>query len=481
MLMVPAAATELAPPIPTDDNVDPPEANPLSVLPNYLRRDAEGYIIQNLDTTNPMVERDRIGRNAAAATPTTPAVTAINPITDASTQRIAWREVKVKIGKVFAGSTVTWTMRHLFTPHRVTTPGTATTPEITAPDGDPRFRGSWAHAIQAYRQSFTASQFYGANGFEPGEPTSESTPGTASTTVDPNGYTAIRVNLPPIAFNKARVSIQIDALPDTLDLIDHEVPAVVVIDPGHGVGPIRNDSKDGTTGKFTNVREHDTVWDIGNRMLSEFRQTAQTENLVLSSTMTRQNRNNVTFSARKRVGREQGADLYLSIHFNNDGEEGMRHPFGQTDSSSNLNRAEDWALCYRVRRAVQFAISEVEPGERHNAAHHPQTSEGWERNTFTAGTPLATLRDGAEPHNGNQTIPPVYAPCRAALIEIEWVQNSLADQLFNGNTGYNEISGAISLTHLANQMRGQTATRLVEACINDQFVRDTANEPQPIN
>jgi N-acetylmuramoyl-L-alanine amidase len=469
-LLTPATASELSPRL--VDNED--QIVPGSERPNYLRRDIDGNVLRRLSTTNAMVERD--------PTPTEPE----DQIQDASTRRIAWREVKVKIGNIYEGKTVEWSMTPQFTPSVVTTPATATTAEVLGlhPDG-PRFRGSWSTAAQAgHRHRFAPSIAYEDYEFETiphgnGETgTNEELSGRATTIIE-DGYTAIRVNLPPIGFNKARISIKIEGSETKLDLLDLEVPAVVVIDPGHGRVAIPNDSKDGTIGEFTQVREHDTVLDIANRMISEYNVQSPARSILGRIILTREGRENITFAQRKRVARENGGDLYLSLHFNNDGLETMRHPFGETDSSGNLNRSDDWAFCYRARRAIQAAILNVEPEESRNIPTHWQTTNGWERNRFTAGTPLATCRDGASPHNGNQSLAATYAPCRAALIEIEWLQNREADELFNANTGYEEISGDVSLTELADRMRQETAVRLATACINDALVRDDADEPAP--
>jgi hypothetical protein len=117
--------------------------------------------------------------------------------------------------------------------------------------GPPHFRGKWGSAgLAGHRHRFSQSEAY------PGHPCQQTTilgesetfanvSTEAQTTVDPEGYTAIRVNLPPIGFNKARVSIEIDRPGPKLDLLDLEVPAGVVSDPGHGVHPLRREQSKG--------------------------------------------------------------------------------------------------------------------------------------------------------------------------------------------------------------------------------------------
>ena len=59
----------------------------------------------------------------------------------------------------------------------------------------------------------------------------------AETAADSNGETAIRINLPPIGLNAATVTIEIEKYPGAIAEIDFIVPAIVVIDPGHGGDP----------------------------------------------------------------------------------------------------------------------------------------------------------------------------------------------------------------------------------------------------
>ena len=131
--------------------------------------------------------------------------------------RIAHREIKIRIGGggTLEGKEVTWSMEPLF-----------------APEGqeDPIFRGDWADSAN-HSDRFESSQTYGAYDF------SRTSQEQGKTTIDAQGYSAIRVNLPPIGFNRARINIEIeDASGRPIKAIDVEVPAVVVIDPGHG-GP----------------------------------------------------------------------------------------------------------------------------------------------------------------------------------------------------------------------------------------------------
>ncbi len=136
-------------------------------------------------------ERPNVGN------PLTPLVE-VNPYTS----KIAHRELKVSFDESLNGKTVTWFLEML--------PGA--TPAM--------IRGQWLNGRKRFQESTT----YGRHGF------------SGITTKIVNGHSAIRVNVPPIGLNQARVKIRVAALHAnrTIYLLDMEVPAVVVIDPGHG-------------------------------------------------------------------------------------------------------------------------------------------------------------------------------------------------------------------------------------------------------
>jgi N-acetylmuramoyl-L-alanine amidase len=429
--------------------------------------------------------------------------------------------VKVKVGKMLAGKTVNWSMTAQFTPFVVTS-GVGVPPEVLGPDPDgPRFRGKWAHAATvAHLHRFSPSTAYqsaglggnfsfanlnlaaDANGDLP-EGGTESSHDRATTTVDPDGYTAIRVNLPPIGFNKARVSIQIAGF-TPIDLLDLEVPAVVVIDPGHGRLPIRNNSSAGTTGLFSEVRECDTVLDIGNRAIAKIRKISVADQRLLKVYSTKTPtapRENVAMANRLARTRQYGADTTVSLHFDGATEEKngkialYRNPFAMIDMDNNVynrNPRADWALGLRIRKSVQQAISTTEPTasvqesatayQTYNNAHPQDQAEilTSEINEARLQHGLWAIHDGTAPiaNNGNYKNegPPEirYVPNRATLIEIERIHNKQADLLYNGNTSYNAATGETVLTSTANSVRQETAENIARASVNDILVRDLA-------
>jgi N-acetylmuramoyl-L-alanine amidase len=360
---------------------------------------------------------------------------------DAANNRIAHRELKVSIGSALKDKKVTWSMEAKFTPTGAS---------------QPRFRGDWATAAEAHRNRFEASTTYGANAYrtvsqEQGE-----------TTVDANGFTAIRVNVPPWGLNQARIKIQIEGSTTPIELIDLEVPGVIVIDPGHGVGAAGGSNAIGGSGVTTGALEHEFALDIGTRMAADLRRRRDAERLPVKVYMTRTGTGNLSFPDRTRVARENGCDVYVSIHFNGvDGVPLRRHPFGMWDSTGNQNLSEDQALAVRLRQAVQRAIAAVEPEESRNAATDGITSETHEANLQKGLDTCSDSTNNTTPnYNGNI---PGHTPCRAALIELEWMSNNRADLLFN--------EGNASLSSTADRMREEAAQAMADASIEDLYTQ----------
>lgn len=422
VILIPAFATELAPRL-VDDN---DRVIAASSLPNYLLRDAEGSIIHSLDTTNPMVERD----------PTSPVVA--NRILDASTRRIAWREIKIKAGKYFAGKTVTWSMTEQFTPSEEFWPGAPHGADYRAlrPEpGGPRFRGEWTHAYHNengqvdYRRSFSPSETYDTHDFEVKTRTNESSPGSATTTVDPDGYSAIRVNLPPIGFNKARISIEIAGVPGNLNILDLEVPAVVVIDPGHGGREnVQGSNANNATARPSGTLERDMTLDYALCLQTRFAQGPATEGGLLRVVLTRQIDNfNPTGSARAIKARDFGADVLFSIHFNASISHTARGSEVLVRGNSNVNETEDSQLGQRVLDAIMGITTIYDPANAHNRG---VKNYAWSE-TLKRDIPSewAVLSDNSY---GNTA---TYHPIRGVIAEIEFIDIPSGDALLN--TGSN--------------------------------------------
>jgi len=365
-------------------------------------------------------------------------------VNDASTIRIAWRDMKVKIGKCLAGKKVTWSMTPLFTPWHAT----AEHPE-GEPESAPRFRGKWGTAANAaHRNRFSASSQYGAHDFAALDPETEA--GTnkqvhqrARTTVDDDGYTAIRVNLPPIGFNKARIRIEIENRPP-LDLIDLEVSAVVVIDPGHGdADPGNNPRYIRGNGSVWRPKESEMVMDIANRLATKLRQTPEAWRGALRVKLTRANDNEFpTLQERPELAKEQGSDIFLSIHFNDKGDDeigddpqsttrGTRVFIrSTTGTGANLN----WDAEVVLARLVGLAtIQAAAPFDGHNFVDADYEEEPEPFPHTNAGASGALYRECgykvlSESYMGHFTH---YTPIKAVLLEVDFLDHWDIDWLFN--------------------------------------------------
>jgi hypothetical protein len=254
--------------------------------------------------------------------------------------------------------------------------------------------------------------------------------------------------------------LEIEGSNAPVKLVDLEVPGVIVIDPGHGIGTAGGSREIGATGVTTQAEEHAIALDIARRMAADLRRLRDTEHLQLKVFLTRTGTANVSFQNRTRVARENGCDVYVSIHFNGVEEVPLRrHPFGMWGTNNNINFAEDQSLAIRLRQKVQTAIGAVESEASRNAPTDGVTSEQHEANNQKR---LDTLSDSqsADPtfpdYNGNIA---GYTPCRAALIELEWISNANADILFN--------EGNPNLSATANRMREEAAQALADATIED--------------
>lgn len=320
------------------------------------------------------------------------------------TNRIAHREVRIRVcsdgqpDNAFEGRAVTWTMAPRFTP-----------PGATAA----AFRGDWAQAAQGHRDRFEAANTFAAHGF------ARSGQESATTTVDAQGHSAIRVNLPPIAFNAARVSVQVEGMDEAVELIDFDVPGVIVLDPGHGgTEDLPGSDANHAEGASSGVEEKNLTLDFCRRVRTAVRALRTGENENLKIYMTRDEDVNVSGSGRANFGRDKGADILLSIHFNGyDGqvrgtEAWVRRP------SQNVNLAEDLALARRVNDAVYGALLAHDEG----ASDRGLKEGGW---AVVSDTSL-----------GNSAS---YHPLRSLLLEVEFIDNQTVDDLLNNNDGHGQV------------------------------------------
>ncbi len=361
--------------------------------------------------------------------PLTPFVE-LNPVDD----RIAHRELKVRIGEALKGKTVTWTLD-------------------AVPDATPAtIRGQWTHST-THPDRFETSATYGTNGF------TRLSQESGRTTVADDGFTAVRVNVPPVGFNQVRIRIQIEGVDTPIDLIDMEVPGVVVIDPGHGGTSSVSGSSWNNATSPSGVREKAMALDYGLALRDSLRAIRDTDRLNLRIFMTREIDENITGALRAAVARDNGADIIHIIHFNAfidtdgippDRSHTARGTLEVYRTTRNVFPQQDTILSEGIIARMVAAMTPFDAGANHRAR-------------------VATNTDVADDQfNGNTA---AYCPVRTAYIEVEFIDygahtatpdDDLVDILLN--TGPN---AAAVKTAVANAMR-------------DGILHDLRNhQPQP--
>jgi len=313
---------------------------------------------------------------------------------DPVTNRIAHREMKMRIvdGEILESKKLTWTMTELF---------------VRPTGGDPVFRGSWANST-AHPNRYETSAHFGANGFEAVDQAQ------VKTLVDENGESAIRANLAPVGFNKGRLLIAFEDFEgDPAKVADMEVPAVVVIDPGHGGTDSGAVGSDGTTLEKVNTLAYGLDLQVE---LHDALDERQPFHRVL---ITRSQDVRVELVDRPPIARDAGADVFVSVHFNS----GVPAARG-TETFVERTAAESIATGDPVNN----------PGDNHNVGEDETLANSANTVTYNAvlASDSATNNRGVKHagkyvtrdlYNGNLT---GYCPLRTCLIEVEFISNAAA-------------------------------------------------------
>lgn len=321
-----------------------------------------------------------------------------NPVAN----RIAHREMRIRIvdGEVLEGKELTWTMDPLY---------------VHPDEQEPAFRGEWTHSTN-HNTYFETSAHYGAYDFA--AIAAQPTPLSATTTIDEDAESALRINLPPIGFNQGRVKIEVeDFQGDPAKVADMEVPAVIVIDPGHGGTDSGAVGSDGTTleKNLTLAYGQDLQTELRDQLddLAPFHRVLITRNADVF----------IDLAPRPAIARDAGADVFASIHFNSGAAaargtetfvERLATEASPGNPGDNHNVDEDEALATPVNTETFDAVAASDQGANN-------------RGVQRAGK-LVT-RDA---FNGNDAN---YHPVRTCLIEVEFISNAAALNSITGTNG----------------------------------------------
>lgn len=264
------------------------------------------------------------------------------------------------------------------------------------------------------------------------EPGFSFVPATQQSTIDNNGNVAVRVNMPPIAFNKGRLGVHFVGRPGCVREVDFEVPGIVVIDPGHGGNVNVGGSGWNHATSTSGVREKVMTLDFARLVEAALNVSPHNINVVL----TRNADINLGLAARAHVARDNSADVFLSIHMN--GFNGVAHGTTthiQPNGNDQINYAEDNALATRVVNAVLVV--------------NPITN----RAANVVDQDLGVLRDS---RLGNTA---AFHKTRACLIEVDFIDVPRVD--VNLNTGPNAAANRQAICN----------------AIRDAIIDDMLNQP----
>ena len=345
--------------------------------------------------------------------------------------RIAHREMKVKIpgGKVLAGKKAIWTMKAW---------------GVKESDS---LRGDWKHSkVEVHKNCFEESEIYGKYGYKLIDQKS------SETVIEAQGYdgfTAVRANLPPIGWNHADIKVKIDGAETEITIARFVVPAVVVIDAGHGGddnigdndkdknGLVRgrsdaNHAKGGwwavkktVKGKkvwvdekvypeATGILEKDLTLAYARELKSQLASEHTDTRLPLRRYLTRDSNDNLGGYERARLARDKGADICMALHFNASSDnKTARGSLVCTRTSGNCNLKEDKTLETNIAGPVNDALRAIDNTERKNT--YP-----FEMGTAVTSDILGFYQDKK------------YHPIRSTLLEIEFIHSEGGDKLING-------------------------------------------------
>lgn len=329
---------------------------------------------------------------------------------DASRVRVAWRDILIHVppdgDEDFHNKKATWS----FTPIG-------------------NIRGDLQHAVDnLHRTTFSASDQFNYN---------LKLEGTVAKSVIRNGRTAIRVNVPPIGFNKGTIKVSIEDGPQNVEVARVYVPAVIVIDPGHG-GNSPKDSYDDSSynnarGVLSEVYEKDMTLDYGWALSQSLITKLDAEGKIGRIFMTRRINENIQGIKRAEVAGRNGADVFCSIHFNaaNHASHGSEALVRAPD---NVNTTPDEAFARRVLDGVLAAM----PNKIDRGVKNYLWSKKEQRNVPAKLAALSDQKDGY-----NQTS--LYSPIVGTMVEIEFIDVPAVDTMLNIDPGGGAIRVSVTL------------------------------------
>ncbi|MNZ43302.1 N-acetylmuramoyl-L-alanine amidase AmiC precursor [compost metagenome] len=215
-------------------------------------------------------------------------------------------------------------------------------------------------------------------------------------------------------------------------------PTVIVIDPGHGGTAKTGGSSPNNARSPSGELEKNWTLDFAKRTRAALLSKALNNGKNVKVVLTRETDINLGLNARANVAKSKGAKLFLSIHLNGFDKQvrGVEVLIG----TNNLNKAADRAFAQAVHDKVISAMHRIDPTTQDMPKHRRGVKE----------QSLGVLNDIAL---GNTT---AFQPCRACLVELEFMDVAAVDALFRLNPP----------TEKTTQNRQQIADALADALLS---------------
>lgn len=219
-------------------------------------------------------------------------------------------------------------------------------------------------------------------------------------------------------------------------------PAVIVIDPGHGGMAKTGGSSPNNATSPSGELEKNWTLDFAKRTRAAVLAKALASGKNVKVELTRETDINLGLNARANVAKSKGAKLFLSIHLNGFDKQvrGVEALIGKV----NINKAADRAFAQAIHDKVVAAMHRIDP----TTLELPKHPRGIKEQS------LGVLSDIAL---GNTTS---SQPCRACLVELEFMDVPAVDALFRLNPPQ------AAMTEKTAQNRQQIADALAYALLS---------------
>lgn len=215
-------------------------------------------------------------------------------------------------------------------------------------------------------------------------------------------------------------------------------PVAIVIDPGHGGSVAIGGSSPNNASSPSGEKEKDWTLDIAKRTQAAVLAKALTIGKNVNVFLTRETDINRGLSARANFAKARGAALFLSIHFNGiNGEvRGVETLIGK---NNNVNKEADKSFAQAIQSQVLAALHEIDPSTLNLL---PRYNRGVKEQA------LGVLNDIAL---GNMT---GSHPCRACLVEIEFMDVPAVEQLFRLKAAESDVEEEVAKNrqHIADAL-----------------------------